>query len=321
MRDIVRFEIPTPFTVGTINCYLLEGETLTLLDPGPHSNEAYDELSDELAAHGHEVEDVDRILITHEHMDHFGLASRLVAESGAEVVAHRNAVDRLSDPDDFFEREKEFFRPYLLSLGIPDNLIDTITGLPEPYMSFHRPVEVDRGLEGGEHIDVGSGLRVVYTPGHAPGAVCYHAEAEGITFTGDHVLMQITPNPILTLRPDNAEARTRSLPQYLDSLRTLQSPEYGAGYGGHRQDIPDVPARAGEIITHHDERKEVIADMLAEDAPMTPYEIMQNFWPDVPATEMFPAICEIIGHLDLLEDEQRVELTQRDGVTRYALEM
>ena len=65
--------IPTPFQVGRVNTYLLEDEPLTLIDSGPNSGKALDELEAALREHGRRIEDLERIVLTHQHTDHVGL--------------------------------------------------------------------------------------------------------------------------------------------------------------------------------------------------------------------------------------------------------
>jgi glyoxylase-like metal-dependent hydrolase (beta-lactamase superfamily II) len=312
-----RLEIPTPFEVGRVNCYVFPQDELTLIDPGPATEEAYEELAAGLAARGYCVEDVDRVLITHPHMDHFGQANRIATESGASVVAHADAGDRFADPIRYFDREQEFFRPFLLSMGLPERLVDTVVGLPEPYTDFQEPIEVDRELEENDTVEAGETLKAVETPGHAPASLCFVATGEDAVFTGDHVLAEISPNPLLTLAPGAEDERTRSLPDYVASLRKLQSVDAAVGYGGHRGPIEDLYGRVREIEDHHQHRKEQIAEMLVEMGPTTAYRVMQEMFPDLPATEMFPGMSEVIGHLDLLEDEKRVITIERNGIRHY----
>ena len=85
MDDCYRIRVPTPFAVGRVNCYVLHGDGLTLVDPGPASEDAREVLAEGLAEEGYEVADVDQVLVTHPHMDHFGDAAALAAVSGAEV--------------------------------------------------------------------------------------------------------------------------------------------------------------------------------------------------------------------------------------------
>ena len=269
---------------------------------------------------GQDVADVERVLITHPHMDHFGLAARVRRESGAAVVAHEDAVAPLADPDGHLAREQAFFRPFLRTMGVPEELVDTVVDLPGPYAEFREPVEVDRRLQDGDVVDVGGvddcgrlELEAVHTPGHAPGSVCFVAATEDVAFTGDHVMLEVSPNPLLTLEPGNDDERTRSLPAYVESLDRIREVGASVGHAGHRDRIDDLPGRATEIADHHHERKERIAGLVGDagsDGGTTAYGIMKELFPDLPVTEMFPGMSEVIGHLDLLEDEGRVETVE-----------
>jgi len=82
-HGIRRLAIPTPFQVGRVNAYLIEDSPLTLIDSGPNSAKALDELEQALAGLGHKVEDIELLVVTHQHIDHFGLAAILARRSGA----------------------------------------------------------------------------------------------------------------------------------------------------------------------------------------------------------------------------------------------
>src|SRR6202165_3678624 len=84
---IHRLAVPTPFRVGRINAYLIEDSPLTLLDSGPNSAKALDELEQALAARGHAIEDIELLISSHQHTDPSALASILARRSGAEVAA------------------------------------------------------------------------------------------------------------------------------------------------------------------------------------------------------------------------------------------
>src|SRR3712207_5959122 len=90
-HGIHRLAIPTPFAVGRVNLYLIEDDPLTLVDAGPNSGTSLDELETQLRGLGRSIEDIERVVITHQHIDHIGLVRIVAARSGAEVVA----LDRL----------------------------------------------------------------------------------------------------------------------------------------------------------------------------------------------------------------------------------
>ena len=90
LEHLHAIELPTPFPVGPVTVYLADapGEPLTLIDTGPRTEDARAALDAGLGLVGTSVTDLERIIITHAHADHFGLAAKLVAESKAEVLTH-----------------------------------------------------------------------------------------------------------------------------------------------------------------------------------------------------------------------------------------
>ncbi|WP_254838451.1 MBL fold metallo-hydrolase [Natronomonas marina] len=317
MDGVHRIEVPTPFDIGTVNCYAFESGALTVIDPGPDTDEAYEALADGLARIGAGVEDVERILVTHPHMDHFGIAGRVRDESGASVIAHEHAAAIMRDMEAHFVREQSFFEPFLISMGVPESTAVAVTEVPEPYLPFQRPIDIDRTVGGGDIVEGAPTFTCVHTPGHAPGSLCYHVPETRTTFTGDHVMSDITPNPVLTVRI-GGEGRTRSLPAYMSSLERLLSVDAERGYGGHREPIPDLHARVRETLDHHRERKEDVAELLEESGPATAYDLMREMFSGLPTTEVFLGMSEVIGHLDLLEDDGRVEITDEGDRSYYA---
>ena len=84
---IHRLRIPTPFAVGRVNCYLIEDEPLTLVDTGPNSGKSLDELIRQLSALGRSLEEIELVILTHQHIDHLGLVEIIASRSGAGVAA------------------------------------------------------------------------------------------------------------------------------------------------------------------------------------------------------------------------------------------
>lgn len=320
MVNVQRIEIPTPFSVGSVNCYLFPNSEVTVIDPGPATDDAYNALHTQLAQNGVEISDIDRVLVTHPHTDHCGLVNRITEEAGATVFAHADATLQMEDPGGYFERAQAVLNPFLRSMGIPDDIVSTVIGLLEPSSEFQAPAPVDYELTEGDHVDVGVDLNVVYTPGHSPGSICFLEPTDGAIFTGDHILPNQTPNPLLSLSPNDPNQRTRSLPTYIASLRKLRMYNTDIGYGGHGELIRDVPMRITEIIGHHINRKEDIADLLAQNEPTTAFELMEVMFPSLSAGEMFLGMSEVIGHLDWLEDEGRVQGSKIDGTIHYQLQ-
>ena len=122
-----RVALPTPFLVGRVNCYLIEDRPLTLIDTGPNSGKSLDELERALAQHDHKIEDLELIVVTHQHMDHIGLLEVLSRRSGAEVAAlhllgpYLESFSRSATADD------EFAQALMRRHGIPHD-VSTVLG-------------------------------------------------------------------------------------------------------------------------------------------------------------------------------------------------
>ena len=139
--------IPTPFAVGRVNCYLIEDEPLTLVDTGPNSGKALDELTARLAERGHELSDLELIVVTHQHIDHLGLVEILVEHSGAEVAALGAAAQRLAAFDEDAEAEDEFAVEVMLRNGIPEDVTVALRSVSRSFRGWGSHVTVTRAAE------------------------------------------------------------------------------------------------------------------------------------------------------------------------------
>src|SRR3954470_21288556 len=115
--------IPTPFAVGRVNCYLIEDDPLTLIDTGPNSGKALDELEQALAAHGRRIEDLERIVITHQHIDHERLVATLARRSGAGVCALDLLAPLLERFAEDQERDDALAEALMLRHGIAPDVV------------------------------------------------------------------------------------------------------------------------------------------------------------------------------------------------------
>ena len=297
--NIQRVEVPTPFEVGDVNSYLVD-ETV-LVDPGPATENAKEALVEGLAQEGVGVEDVDEVVITHPHIDHFGLTSYVVEESDAQVYVHEDAADAVADYAAQYERERDYFSDLLVKHGMSEDVAETVLRLPGAFLDLAPsvPRESVISVTDGETFTEAS-FEAVETPGHSFGSVC--ALSGDKVFTGDHLLDDTTPNPSLQMPIDGE--RSRSVVEYLESLERVAETDADLAFPGHGERIDDVRGRAEEISEHHEQRADEFESLL--DEPMTAYELMFEKWTDLPATEQFFGLSESLGHLELLEERGRV---------------
>ena len=123
---IHRLAIPTPFAVGRVNCYLIDDEPLTLVDAGPNSGRALDELQKALELHGKAIDDLELVIVTHQHIDHIGLVEIIASRSGAEVAAIDAAVPFISNYSERAAADDEFSGEIMLRHGISPDVVQAL---------------------------------------------------------------------------------------------------------------------------------------------------------------------------------------------------
>ncbi len=166
---IHRLRIPTPFAVGRVNCYLIEDEPLTLFDTGPNSGKSLDELQRQLDDVGHAIEEIELVVITHQHIDHLGLVEIVAARSGAEVAAIDLVVDFVERFEDDTERDDEFAGELMHRHGIPDDLVIALRSVSRSFRGWGSSAQVTRPLADGEHLSLRDRtFEVQHRPGHSP---------------------------------------------------------------------------------------------------------------------------------------------------------
>jgi glyoxylase-like metal-dependent hydrolase (beta-lactamase superfamily II) len=312
--------VPTPFAVGRVNCYLIEDDPLTLVDTGPNSGTSLTALEHALAEHGRRVEDLERVVLTHQHIDHIGLAGILVERSGAEVCALDALAPWLGDYRGSQEADDRFASTMMLRHGIEEDVVSALRAVSASFRSWGARVDVTRPLApGGELGFAGRSLRVLHRPGHSPSDTVFHDEATGVLIGGDHLIAHISSNPLIA-RPlgaaPDATQRPKALVIYLASMRETRAMELRVVLPGHGEPVDDHRALIDERFEGHERRKEKIAGILA-DAPRTAHAIAQAMWGNVAVTQAYLTLSEVLGHLDLLLDEGRVAEDEAGGVVTF----
>jgi glyoxylase-like metal-dependent hydrolase (beta-lactamase superfamily II) len=321
-EGIHRLAIPTPFAVGRVNAYLIEDEPLTLIDSGPNSAKALDELEQALAAHGHAIEDLELLVITHQHIDHFGLAAILARRSGAQVAALRGLDRRLRDFRTEAELDDRFAARVMLRNGVPTDVVTALRAVSASFRAWGCTVEVDRSLEEGEALELRDRtLQVLRRPGHSPSDTVFWDERRALLIAGDHLLAHISSNPLIA-RPLEQEGdydgpRPQALVTYLASLQATRAMELDLVLGGHGAPIADHVALIDERLRLHERRAEKIHRLIAE-RPRTAYELAYEMWGNVAVTQAYLTISEVLGHIDLLLADGRAVEAEDDGIARFA---
>jgi glyoxylase-like metal-dependent hydrolase (beta-lactamase superfamily II) len=315
--------IPTPFMVGRVNCYLIEDDPLTIVDVGPNSGKALDELERALGDHGHRIEDLERIVITHQHIDHLGLVDILARRSGAEVCALDLLAPLIEDFASDAERNDELAESLMLRHGIPRDVVTALRSVSRSFRAWGGSTKVTRPLADGSELEfAGRTLQVLHRPGHSPSDTLFHDRESGEVFGGDHLIAHISSNPLIS-RPLGGKSgepgggRPRALITYMASMRETREMDLKVILPGHGEPVTDHRTLIDERFALHERRARKIGGLI-EERPRSAYEIAQSLWGNVAVTQAYLTLCEVLGHVDLLLDEGTV-LEQEDpgGIVRY----
>ena len=318
---IHRLAVPTPFRVGRINAYLIEDSPLTLIDSGPNSAKALDELEQALAARGHAVEDIELLVISHQHIDHFGLASILARRSGAEVAALDALAPYLSRYGEQADADDSFAEGIMLRHGIPPEVVTALRAVSAGFRAWGSAVEVTRPLADGSELRLRDRtLKVLHRPGHSPSDTVFYDESRSILLAADHLIKHISSNPLLArplgAEPDYTGPRPQALVTYIASLAQTRAMELSLVLPGHGPPIVDHAALIDERMRLHRRRAEKIR-RLVDGQPRTAHEIAHELWGNVAVTQAYLTLSEVLGHVDLLLAEGSVVERENDGVVRF----
>ena len=310
--------IPTPFAVGRVNCYLIEDEPLTLVDSGPNSGTSLTTMEAALAEHGRKVEDLERIVLTHQHIDHIGLAQILADRSGAEVICLDALSPWLAAYGDNMEDDDRFAEAIMARHGIPEDIRYALRAVSAQFRAWGARVQATRTVHDGEVLEFsGRAWRVHHRPGHSPSDTVFHDESSGELIGGDHLIARISSNPLIARPLDGVtEERPQALRIYLDSLAATQELELTKVWPGHGEPIDDHVALIDERFRLHARRAEKLHRLITEE-PRTAYELAQAMWGNVAVTQAYLTLSEVLGHTDLLVNDGRVREEESAGVVRF----
>ena len=318
--NIYRIPVPLPNNpLRTLNAYVIRGKDQSLLiDTGFCMEECRQALRlglDELGIKQQET----CVLLTHMHSDHAGLAPEFVGDGQPIFIS---AKDRAL-LDGYADR-KSATHAKTASLfeaaGFPAELLKQIERINPAWAYAPAECHQYEAIQDGQMLEFGGyQLHCIAVPGHTPGQMCFYIAEEGIMFTGDHVLFDITPN--ITGWPWVKD----SLGDYLDSLKRIREYEVRQALPGHRK--PGIMRdRIDTLMEHHERRLLEVRTKIRENPGLDAYtltghmtwNIRASSWETFPLTQKWFAVGECTAHLDYLlaRNEIRREL-DKHGVYHY----
>jgi glyoxylase-like metal-dependent hydrolase (beta-lactamase superfamily II) len=309
-------EIPIPVALRAVNCYVLKGrEGATIVDTGFHTPQTELAWEAALSELGLGFGDVEKIVVTHFHPDHYGAAGWLQRRTGAPVlmpVTERPQVERTwSAASTAAERLAAFFSGH----GLPPELGAAIADVQQLQRSRVQPQPDVTWLPEGQPVAFGGRTWIpIWTPGHSEGLMVFWSESDRLLLADDMILARITPNislwPGMTVNP---------LRQFLASLDKVNPLPAALTLTGHRRLVPDLQQRVAELKEHHRQRLQVVKDAVA-DGRSAAWDVgLAVFGPhDDPHNVRF-ALAETLAHLEYLVEEGALLRTQEGSQIRYRI--
>ncbi len=303
-KGVIRVQLPMPFELKHVNVYLLrDGDGYTLVDTGLQTDESREALTRGLEDSGIHLDRITRILITHIHPDHFGLAGELRERSKAELVIHRLEValmePRYARPEDLLQDVAR----WLHVNGVPEAEAEFLKTASMAAREFVSMVEPDSLLEGAEGLPLDAAeLHVVWTPGHSPGHCCFYLPSRKLLLSGDHLLPKISPN--IGLHPQSG---ADPLGDYLASLDRIARLDADLVLPAHGDPFSDHTGRIAVIKQHHEDRKQAIIGLAT--SPQTGWELASRLFHGIMERNVFQqrlALQETLAHCQSLADEGRL---------------
>lgn len=313
MLSVYQVTLPTPYKVGPVNIYVIKNRPVTLIDAGADTPEAYKMLRHMLPQLGVNINEIERVLLTHSHPDHSGLAAKIAAESGAAIIAHHMEIQKMASTEDPISERL----PYMLETGITITEIRAIQvdrdKLPGPTMIDAKIYE----MQDGDLLEFETGvLQVLHLPGHSPGHVCFYSPEQKFFFSGDFMLSHITPNPLWEPDPDCPDRRMPTLSQYLQGLERVEKMDISVVFPGHGGSFSDYHGVIEAVRGHHDVQVKLMLDKL-KGHELNTYQLCRKIYPHLGGWDIFLGLSEIQANLDLMMEKQLIGGYKRNGVVYY----
>lgn len=319
MTTPLRLELPMAI-MGTVNVYLFPGPEPTLIDAGFNSDACWEALVAGLAQHDLQPADLARVLITHTHADHLGLAARIAEAGAAQICIEQRAAGWLYDfPAQWDQRTAYYRAEFLPALGFPPQVITEF----EQWMAHTRanwqpiPERQIATFALTEPLIFGdTSWQALSLPGHDSHLTAFY-QADARSLLSSDALIIPTATAVIGAPPPG-QPRTAALPRMIDSLQRIAALEVDTVFPGHGEPFGDHRTVIAGQIQRINERTEDCYALVAAGAT-TVALLFGRLYGERAAKVGAMGVWMVVGYLDRLVAAGRITQTTVDGVWRYAL--
>jgi len=329
MTKVHTIKVPLPFPVKWINAYYVEDSVPTLIDTGINTNESLQVLRSAISATGGTLEGIRRVIVTHGHIDHMGLAGTIARISGAEVFIHTwdKSKTTIVEPEHVSQTRRKY-SAFFAKAGMPESTGDELVDLVVTRLeNLCNPLSQTTALNGGEVFQFDDiDLHVIHTPGHTPGSVCLFDPLHGHLYSGDSLIEEMSFNPVTDVLTVNGGHAYQSLRMYRQSWDRVHEMNIREVFPGHGRPYSNWREKIDRLRRFHDRRSREILRILgtqpaaqASQSGLTRLEVARQLFPAMQGIEVFHRIAAVRAHLQVLESDALVLSKQGDTGLIYSL--
>jgi glyoxylase-like metal-dependent hydrolase (beta-lactamase superfamily II) len=314
LPDIYSITLPLPGKrPGPVNVYLFKGGTVTLIDTGMVQTAGL--LEKALGEHDLRFSDIDRIIATHGHPDHYGAAKKIVRAGRAKVAAHPEDIAAVENGMDVSRKRYKIF---LKLMGVPQSVGILLRLLFVFFSQMAENCAVDMVINDGDEIDIGRyRAKIIGTPGHTKGSICVFLEKEKVLFCGDTIIEHITPNAFLMLDEKEKLPVRLSQNEFYESLVKIKNLLPSMIYSAHGKAVSDLDQMIDGYKKAFAERQEKVLS-LVRSGEKNVYRIARLLFPEIGGIplplEIFLSISEVYTNIQVLRKNGKVSFNIVDGL-------
>ncbi len=300
---------PVPFSkpLQSVNTTVIFDDPLTIIDPGPRGQKNSEIIASELQKHGKSIKDLKRILLTHGHVDHFGIAEDLRQQSGALIYLHPFDVEKTTRIDE----RMTAYKALLAKHGCESSMLHVIDDFNNAIKNLLTPLVNPQSLPDRiafEHCE----LEAIETPGHTWGSVVFYERQSQVLISGDTVIKKITPNPIVEF-VENGQV-FHSLVEFKKSIEKLKPLPYSKIIPGHGEAFADFLPVYDFYQKNWETRENEITTALQRLRRATAVDVARSIFKELNDFNLFLAVSEVIGYFDLLKCKDIIEIEEAGGI-------
>lgn len=307
--------LPTPYSVGPINVYLIKGDVLTLIDTGPKTKETWNAFCALLAELAIKPDDIEQVILTHHHPDHVGLLDYMPNQK--RILGHWKNNPWINRTEEFLNHYDTFFRQFFKELGVEEWMHTAVINKMKATLDYAcSNKRVTCELNEGDKVPGLAEWEVLETPGHAGSHIVLYREKDGVMIAGDLIIEHISPNPLIEPPYKGESTRAKSLLQFNESLEKCLDLDLNFVLSGHGNNIKNAHSLIGMRKEKQEERANRVFAWLKEE-PLTAYDISKKLFPALYKKQLALTMSATVGQLDYLEANDVIEIDKTQEIWRF----